>query len=443
MFAVIWTAHLFISFKEQYMKKLNVIKLKHRKNTENSATVSLPLPAEVTIPMSMHMGAPCTPLVKVGDIVKVGQKIGESDAAFSVPVHSSVSGTVKAVGEYRSVMGAVSKTIVIEPDGRQEVSEEVKPPVITDKESFIKAVRESGSCGLGGAGFPTHIKMSTKSEIDTLVVNGAECEPYITADYREMIERPDDVIGGINMVKDMLGIKHTKLAIEANKPEAIRNFTELAANDDTIDIVTLPSAYPQGAEKVIIYNSTGRIVNEGTLPADVGVIVMNVSTVAFLYRYSKDGMPLVTRRLTVDGDAVGEPKNVLAPIGTHFRDVMEFCKVDIEAVKKVIAGGPMMGMSIPDIDMPVVKTSNALLVFKSYEARKATSCIRCGRCVKVCPLGLMPAEIDKAYRIKDIEDLKRLKVNLCMNCGSCTYACPANRNLAETNQLAKALLPRK
>ncbi len=425
------------------MKKLNGIQLKHRKNTENSSTVEFPVPAKVKIPMSMHMGAPCTPLVKAGDTVKVGQKIGDSDAAFSAPIHSGVSGTVKAITEYRNAMGAVCKAIEIETDGKQEISDEVRPPVINTKEEFIKAVRESGAVGLGGAGFPTHIKMNPKTEIDTLVLNGAECEPYITADYREMIEHPDDVIGGIRLVKEKLGIKWAKLAIEANKPEAIKNFTEMAAKDDTIDIVTLPSSYPQGAEKVIIYNSTDRIVKEGELPSDEGVIVMNISTIAFLYRYSKTGMPLVTRRLTVDGNAVGEPKNISTVIGTSFHELLDFCKTDIDSLRKVIAGGPMMGMSVPDIEMPVVKTSNALLAFKSYDERKTSSCIRCGRCVNVCPLGLMPAEIDKAYRIKDIDDLKKLKVMLCMNCGSCTYVCPANRKLAETNQLAKSLIPRK
>ncbi|MCR4890322.1 MAG: electron transport complex subunit RsxC [Ruminococcus sp.] len=425
------------------MKKLNGIQLKHRKNTENSSTVEFPVPAKVKIPMSMHMGAPCTPLVKAGDTVKVGQKIGDSDAAFSAPIHSGVSGTVKAITEYRNAMGAVCKAIEIETDGKQEISDEVRPPVINTKEEFIKAVRESGAVGLGGAGFPTHIKMNPKTEIDTLVLNGAECEPYITADYREMIEHPDDVIGGIKLVKEKLGIKWAKLAIEANKPEAIKNFTEMAAKDDTIDIVTLPSSYPQGAEKVIIYNSTDRIVKEGELPSDEGVIVMNISTIAFLYRYSKTGMPLVTRRLTVDGNAVGEPKNISTVIGTSFHELLDFCKTDIDSLRKVIAGGPMMGMSVPDIEMPVVKTSNALLAFKSYDERKTSSCIRCGRCVNVCPLGLMPAEIDKAYRIKDIDDLKKLKVMLCMNCGSCTYVCPANRKLAETNQLAKSLIPRK
>ncbi len=425
------------------MKKLNGIGLKHRKNTENSQTVEYPLPAKVRIPMSMHMGAPCQPTVKVGDTVSVGQKIGDSDAPFSAPIHSGVSGKVIAVSDYRNAMGAVCKAVEIETDGLQTVSDEVKPPEVTDKDSFIKAVRESGACGLGGAGFPTHIKLNPKTPIDTLIINAAECEPYITADYREMIECPEDIIGGINMVKSRLGIKTAKLAIEANKPEAIKNFTEMAKNDDTIDIITLPSSYPQGAEKVIIYNSTGRIVEEGQLPSDQGVIVINVSTIAFLYRYMQTGMPLVTRRLTVDGNAVGEPKNVRAVIGTSFRELLEFCKTDIDAVKKLIGGGPMMGMSIPDMDMPVVKTSNALLAIKTYDERKTSNCIRCGRCVRVCPMGLMPADIDRAYKIKNIEELKTLKVMLCMNCGSCTYVCPANRKLAETNQLAKGLIPRK
>lgn len=425
------------------MKRLNGIKLKHRKNTENSATVDFPVPGKVRIPMSMHMGVPCQPLVNVGDIVAVGQKIGDSDAPFSVPVHSGVSGKVTAISDYQTAMGAVCKAVEIETDGLQTVSDEVRPPEVNDKESFIKAVRASGSCGLGGAGFPTHIKLNPKNEVDTLVINGAECEPYITADYRELTEDTESVMGGIEMVMKYLGIKIAKLAIEENKPEAIARYTELTAKIDGIDVITLPSVYPQGAEKVIIYNSTGRIVEEGTLPADTGVIVINVSTIAFLYRYVKTGMPLVTRRLTIDGNAVGEPKNVRAVIGTSFREILEFCKTETDKVIKLIGGGPMMGMSIPDMDMPVVKTSNAVLAFKTYDDRKTTACIRCGRCVNVCPLGLMPAEIDRAYKIKDIEDLKKLKVMLCMNCGSCTYVCPANRKLAETNQLAKMLIPRK
>ena len=432
-----------MTIKENVMNKLNGLRLYHRKNTENSLTEEFPLPAKVKIPMSMTMGAPCQPLVKVGDTVKVGQKIGDSDAAFSVPVHSSVSGKVTALSDYLTVSGTVCKAVEIETDGEQSVSEEVKPPVVTDRESFVKAVRESGICGLGGAGFPTHIKMNPKTEIDTLVINGAECEPYITADYREMIENAEDVIGGIKLVQSQLGIKKVRVAIEANKPEAIKNFTKMAEDDDSVDIVTLPSKYPQGAEKVIIYNSTGRIVKEGQLPSDVGVIVMNISTVAFLYRYMQDGMPFVNRRMTIDGNAVANPKNIRIVIGTSFREILEYCGTDMDSVKKIISGGPMMGMSVPDADMPAVKTSSALLAFNHYDQRKTSACIRCGRCIRVCPLGLMPADIDRAYKIKNKDELNELKVMLCMNCGSCTYICPANRKLAETNQLAKMFVTGK
>ncbi len=425
------------------MNKLKGIKLKHRKNTENFATIQLPLPKKVILPMVMHMGAPCTPLVKVGDIVFVGQKIGGSDAFFSVPVHSSVSGKVTAISDYRTAAGVVCKAVEIETDSEQTISDEVTPPVITDKSSFIKAVRESGVCGMGGAGFPTHIKLNPKGDIDTLIINAAECEPYITSDNREMLENTEDILNGINLIKNILGIKRAIIAVENNKPDAMKLFEDALKNDETTEVFKLQPVYPQGAEKVIIYNTTKRIVEEGKIPADFRVIVINVSTVAFIYRYTQTGMPFITRRITVDGNAVGEPKNIFAPIGTPFVDILNFCKTDIEKLKVLISGGPMMGMCIPDINMPVVKTTNALLAFNHYDDRKTSACIRCGRCVAVCPLGLMPAEIDKAYRIKDIADLESLKVNLCMNCGSCTYTCPANRKLAETNQLAKTLISKK
>lgn len=423
------------------MKRLKGLKLDHCKNTENSATVDFPLPAKIRIPMSMNMGASCIPLVKPKDQVTVGQKIGESDAFFSVPIHSGVSGTVTAITDYRCPNGTVCKAVEIETDGMQTVSEEVCPPVISSKEDFIKAVRESGSCGLGGAGFPTHIKLNPKTPVDTLIINAAECEPYITADYREMMENTEDVLGGIKLVMKMLEIPKAVIAIESNKPEAVKKFQEMTSGGN-ISVAQLPSSYPQGAEKVIIYNTTGRIVMEGMLPSDAGVIVLNVSTAAFIYKYSLTGMPLVSRRLTVDGDAVGTPMNISAPIGTSFKEILEYCGADTDSIKKLIAGGPMMGMSLPNMDMPVVKTTNALLALKKYTQPKTSACIRCGRCAEVCPLGIMPAEIERAYKLRDVEDLKKLKVTLCMNCGSCTYVCPANRKLAEMNQLAKTLIPR-
>lgn len=425
------------------MKKLNGVRLKHHKSTAKCQTAALPVPDLVTIPMLMNMGAPCNPLVKVGDTVKVGQKIGDTDAFMSVPVHSSVSGIVKSVTDIKLAGGNICKAVTIEPDGEQTVSEEVQPPVINSKEEFVKAVRESGITGLGGAGFPTHIKLNPKGEIDTLVINAAECEPYITSDHRQMLEDPDAVIGGIKTVMKYLSIPNAIIGIENNKPDAISLLSEKTGSDTSITVKTLPASYPQGAEKVLIYNTAGRIVKEGQLPSDQKVIVLNVSTAAQIYYYCQTGMPLIERRLTVDGDIVKNPCNLTVKIGTPVSKVLEYAQCDTEKMHKLILGGPMMGMSAFDLETSIVKGNNAVLAFEKYSEPVVTNCIRCGRCIKACPFNLMPTEMEKAYNRKDVEALKKLKVNLCMNCGCCTYACPAGRKLAETNQLAKALIPRK
>lgn len=425
------------------MKKLNGVRLKHHKSTAKCQTAALPVPDLVTIPMLMNMGAPCNPLVKVGDTVKVGQKIGDTDAFMSVPVHSSVSGIVKSVTDIKLAGGNICKAVTIEPDGEQTVSEEVQPPVINSKEEFVKAVRESGITGLGGAGFPTHIKLNPKGEIDTLVINAAECEPYITSDHRQMLEDPDAVIGGIKTVMKYLSIPNAIIGIENNKPDAISLLSEKTGSDTSITVKTLPASYPQGAEKVLIYNTAGRIVKEGQLPSDQKVIVLNVSTAAQIYYYCQTGMPLIERRLTVDGDIVKNPCNLTVKIGTPVSKVLEYAQCDTEKMNKLILGGPMMGMSAFDLETSIGKGNNAVLAFEKYSEPVVTNCIRCGRCIKACPFNLMPTEMEKAYNRKDVEALKKLKVNLCMNCGCCTYACPAGRKLAETNQLAKALIPRK
>lgn len=425
------------------MKKLNGVRLKHHKSTAKCQTAVLPVPDLVTIPMLMNMGAPCNPLVKVGDTVKVGQKIGDTDAFMSVPVHSSVSGIVKSVTDIKLAGGNTCKAVTIEPDGEQTVSEEVQPPVINSKEEFVKAVRESGITGLGGAGFPTHIKLNPKGEIDTLVINAAECEPYITSDHRQMLEDPDSVIGGIKTVMKYLSIPNAIIGIESNKPDAISLLSEKTGSDTSITVKTLPASYPQGAEKVLIYNTVGRIVKEGQLPSDQKVIVLNVSTAAQIYYYCQTGMPLIERRLTVDGDIVKNPCNLTVKIGTPVSKVLEYAQCDTEKMNKLILGGPMMGMSAFDLETSIGKGNNAVLAFEKYSETVVTNCIRCGRCIKACPFNLMPTEMEKAYNRKDVEALKKLKVNLCMNCGCCTYACPAGRKLAETNQLAKALIPRK
>lgn len=422
------------------MKKLNSIRVPHNKNTQDSAVEKIPLPQSVKIPMCMNMGKPCTPTVKVKDTVAVGQKIGDCVAPFSVPVHSGVSGTVKAISDYLMSNGSMCKAVEIECDGLQTVSDTVKAPVINDRESFIKAVRESGMVGLGGAGFPTHIKLNPKNKIDTLLLNGAECEPYITSDYRTMLEHPDEMLDGIRTVAKMLEIPNVIIGIENNKPEAVRILKEKTSDDSNINVMSLPSLYPQGGEKVLIYNCTGKIVEEGKLPSDYGIIVMNVSTAYALDVYFKTGMPLVSRTVTVDGDIVKKSGNYLVPVGTSIEYILDYAQCEKDKINKLITGGMMMGITIYDITQPVTKQNNAILAMNKTESSEELPCIRCGRCMNACPLNLMPMELDKAYRKRDTEALNRYKLSLCMNCGCCTYVCPSKRKLAETNQLAKDFL---
>ena len=421
--------------------RLNGIKLPHRKNTENCETETMPCPEKVVISMSQHIGAPAEPKVKAGDTVKVGTLIGDADTRMTCPVHSSVSGRVSRIGEMLLPNGKVCKTVEIEADGRQDLDEGIAPPVITDKQSLAAAVRASGCCGMGGAGFPTHVKLDydeTKTHIDTLIINAAECEPYITSDYRELIENSDRVIGGMKLISRVLDIGRVCIGIEENKPRAIKLFREKLADEKGFEVMKLRSSYPQGAEKVIAYNVTGHIIEEGRLPSDYGLIVMNSSTVGFVYDYSVKGIPFVERRVTVDGDAVGKPCNLRVPVGTQIADILRYTQTDIENMKRLIAGGPMMGISLYDPSLPVLKTNNAFLAFKSeLPPQMQTNCIRCGRCIEACPLGLMPCEFERAYDRADRTALNRLKINLCMNCGSCSYVCPAKRPLAEKNQLAK------
>lgn len=428
------------------MLKLNGVRLFHYKNSKDAATVDLPLPPTVTIPLLQHMGVGCSPVVAVGDVVKAGQLIGDSDAAFSVPVHSSVAGTVTAITDYVASTGKVEKQVTIEV---AEVQETVEggPVTVTDQASLVAAARAAGLAGLGGAGFPTHVKLAYKDidRVDALVINGAECEPYITSDYREMMECPDDIIGGVEIVKRCLGIKNAYIGIEDNKPDAIALLNSRLAGKEGIRVEALPSLYPQGAEKVLIYNTTGRIIEEGEIPADKGVIVMNITTIANLCRYVRTGIPLTHKRVTIDGNYVKNPMNVRVPLGTSIAYLLEFAGVPMEPARKVLMGGPMMGVAVYQLDTPIIKNNNAILLLDEQEAvaPKTTACIRCGRCIDACPMNLMPAALEKAYDRGDEERLKKLKVNLCINCGCCTFVCPAKRHLAQKNQLAKALLRKK
>ena len=404
-----------------FSKSLNGVKVPHSKNTAEMETVKMPVPDKVVIPMKQHMGRECTPTVKLTDLVKVGQIIGDTDAFIGAPIHSSVSGKVTKIDEIIGTDGNPIKAVEITTDKLQEIDESVKVPEVTDLQSFAAAIRASGLVGLGGAGFPTHVKLMPKNldEVTTLLVNGAECEPYITADNRAMLEDTDDIVEGIKLVKKYMNLSTVIIGIEDNKPQAIAKLQAAVADIEGASVKALKAQYPQGGEKVLIYECTGKIVPEGKLPSDVGCVVMNVSSIAFVAKYMRTGMPLITKRLTVDGDAIAEPK-------------------------KIIMGGPMMGFAVPTINYPVLKNNNAILAFsaaKTAEAEKPeTPCIRCARCVNACPFSLMPAAIEKAYKAGNVDALKALKVNLCMECGCCAYVCPAKRNLVSVNRLAKKMI---
>ncbi len=423
---------------------LNGIKVRHHKNTMECAAQKMPIPDRVVIPMNQHIGAPCEPTVKMTDLVKVGQVIGKATGFVSAPIHASVSGKVVAINDFIMPNGARSKAVVIESDKEQALFEGITPPVVTNLEQFVQAVRDSGLVGLGGAGFPTSVKLSPKNldAIDTLVVNAAECEPYITSDYRVMMEEPEGVLDGISQIRKFLSIKKIVMGIEDNKPQAIKQFSEKTTGDNDFTVHTLKSKYPQGAEKVLIYECVGRVVPEGKLPMDVGVIVINVATVAFISKYLKTGIPLVEKRVTVDGSAIKNPMNVVAPIGASIQSVLDFAGGFKCEVGKILMGGPMMGISVPDIDYPLLKNNNAILAFNETDAAGPieTPCIRCGRCADACPVNLMPAAIERAYKAQDAAKLESLKVGICMECGCCSYVCPAKRNLAMTNKLAKKLV---
>ena len=415
----------------------------HYKNTENCETVKMPVPKRVFVSMSQHIGAPAKACVKKGDVVAVGDVIGTAGGFISAPVHSPVSGKVFGLDEIRLSNGK-AQVVVIDTDGLQTVSEKVKAPEVTDHASFVQAIKDSGLVGLGGAGFPTGVKLDPQNldEVDTLVINAAECEPFITADYREMMECGEDVVEGAKLVKQYLNLSKVIIGIEANKPQAIAKMTELTKGLEGFTVATLPSVYPQGAEKVLIEQATGKEVPKGALPAAVGCIVMNVASVGFVARYLKTGMPLVTKRVTVDGDAVAEAKNVEVVIGTPIKDIIEFCGGYSQEAGKIISGGPMMGQALTGDDIPVVKQNNAFLVFGKEKATlpNASACIRCARCVSACPMGLAPVEIALSLEVKDVEELKVLHTDLCMECGSCSFVCPAKRPVAQTMKEAKDFL---
>ncbi len=424
--------------------KLHGVHVPHRKNTAGLSAVRMPVPATVTIPMSMHIGAPADPVVKVGDTVKVGQLIARAGGFVSSPVYASVSGKVKKIDDMLMSTGRYMKAVTIESDGEQTPLETIAPPEVTDLQSFLNAVRDSGVVGLGGAGFPTAVKLSVKdlNQIEAVIINGAECEPYVTSDTRTMLDDVEWIREGIALLQKYLLAKRVVIGIEANKPQCVKAMENMASGMTGVEVMALPALYPQGGEKVLIYHTTGRVAPEGKLPIDAGAVVINCTTLAAIAKYIKTGMPLVEKVVTVDGSAVREPKNVIAPIGASMQSLFDFCGGFKSDPKKVLYGGPMMGIAVPNTDFPVMKNTNAILALNEKDAilPEPTACIRCGSCVDACPLRLMPAAIEAAYNKRNVDKLRALHANLCMECGCCSFVCPAKRMLVQTNKLAKGLI---
>ena len=418
----------------------------HHKNTADMQPVKMTPPYEIVLSMAQHIGAPATPVVKVGDQVKVGQLVAEATGFVSSPIYSSVSGKVTKIDSYVNGAGNNVATVRIENDGLTTVYEGITPPEITDLDSFLKAVRASGLVGLGGAGFPTAVKLDAarKGQIHTVVINGAECEPYLTSDTRTMLDESESIFEAVSLLDTYVGtIEKFVFAVESNKPQCIEELARVFQDNPKVSVKPLPSLYPQGAERVTVYNTTGIVIPEGKFPADMGVLVINVTSLATIAKYVKTGMPLVERCVTVDGSAVSEPKNLIVPIGTPISAVIDAAGGVKEEIGKVLYGGPMMGNPVCSLDEPVLKTTGGLTVMnvKDAQEKEISACIHCGKCVDVCPMSLYPTNFTKALDIANTDErmqrLEDLSITLCMECGCCSYICPANRPLVQNNRLAK------
>lgn len=426
------------------MFSLKGVHVPHRKHTDGMKAVTMPPPVSVTIPTSMHIGAPATISVKAGDHVDVGTLIASQSGFVSSSIYSSVSGTVKGIEEILISSGRRIPAVTILSDGAMTEDPDLLPPVISDRQSLVNAIRDSGIVGLGGAGFPTYVKFSgaAAEHVEYLLINGAECEPYITSDSVVMTDRSEDIAYALKVMLAYMDIQNVIIGIEMNKPRAIASMQAVAKMDSRIQVKVLPSVYPQGGEKVLVYHCTGRQIPLGKLPIDVGCIVCNSTTIASIGKYLQTGMPLVKKCVTVDGSAVKEPKNVICPIGTSLKDVFDFCGGFREDPAKVLYGGPMMGIAVPDLKVPILKNTNAILALNSQEGilPPTTACIRCGSCLNHCPFGINPTRIVDAYDAKDTAAMKKAGAELCMECGSCTFICPAKRPLVSTIRMAKAML---
>lgn len=395
---------------------------------------------DLVYPLSQHIGAPATPVVAVGDKVLKGQKIAEAGGFVSSPIYASASGTVKAIEPHRVAVGDMVNSIVIENDGAFEEVEYTPCEDVTalSKEEIVNKVKEAGVVGMGGAGFPTHVKLSPKEpeKIEYVIANCAECEPYLTADYRRMLENPEELIGGMKIILQLFDHAKGVLGIEDNKPDCIEKLTELVKDEPRIEVCPLQTKYPQGGERQLIYAVTGRAINSKMLPADAGCIVDNVETIIAVYRAVKLGRPVTNRISTITGDAIANPGNFLYSIGTSYAELVEAAGGFKTQPEKIISGGPMMGFPLYELHIPCTKTTSAFLFLEHdavAEAQKIqTACINCGRCVSVCPGHVLPARLATLAERGDMAGFEALDGMECCECGCCSYICPAKRPLTQS-----------
>lgn len=413
--------------------------------TASLAISSMPAPAKVVIPLQQHIGSLCEALVQVGDPVKLGQKIGDSKEFVSAPVHASVSGTVVAIGPYNHPLGRAVEAITIESDGQDSWHESVKPAGRLESmsaEEIRTLIREAGLVGMGGATFPAHVKLAPPAEkpIDTVIINGAECEPYLTADHRLMLEKANDIVFGLKVMMKTLGADKGVIGIESNKPDALRVMRQAAEGEAGIDVASLPTKYPQGAEKMLIYVTTKRKVPSGGLPMDVGVVNHNVGTALAISEALREGKPLVQRVVTVTGEGVVRPSNLMVRIGTLTSEVLEACGGLKDSTRKLINGGPMMGLAQTTADVPVIKGTSGILALteEDVDLSEQRTCIKCAKCVGACPVSLVPTFIAQAAEHGLIQKAEKLHATDCIECGCCSYICPARIPLTQWIRLAKA-----
>ncbi len=413
--------------------------------TASLAITAASIPQKVVIPLHQHTGAPCEPLVKVGDPVKTGQKIGDSEAFVSAPVHASISGTVTAIEPCNHPLGRKVTAIIIESDGRDEWCSELEPVEKVDDlspEEIRALIRSAGIVGLGGAAFPAHVKLSPPEgkAIDTVIINGAECEPYLTADHRLMLEKPDEIVFGLELIMKALGAGRGIIGIEDNKPDALRVMRQAVEGKSDMSVVALKTKYPQGAEKMLIQVTTRRVVPSGGLPLDVGVVNHNVGSAVAITEALKKGKPLIERVVTVTGEGVRRPANLLVRLGTLVSELIDYCGGLKEETSQVITGGPMMGLAQPTTDLPVIKGTSGIVALTSEDAAfyENGSCIRCAACVRTCPINLVPTFIAQAAEHGLYDRAEKLHAADCIECGCCSYICPARIPLTQWIRIAKA-----